>query len=282
MGPPLQSIGLYTPKDPTFGRYLLPPSHTYEISHSKLYKDVKISRRRLFINSNGLGIGKSQEIELEERELKENANKNWVTFQTFEKINRLPKDVKADLLLIHGYGDYGGKWVANAYKFIERGFRVIAVDLPGHGRSSGLHVLVPSCNYLIQSVASVVKDVYPPNKKLFVMGHSLGGYVAISYALRYSPNIKNDEFNPSQRPKLSGVYALSPMLGISPETRPPWIVETVARALASLIGHIPLIKSDGTLKTDDKRIIEESLKDIRVYQGALRIGTGLALLSGEY
>lgn len=104
------------------------------------------------------------------------------------------------------------------------------------------------------------------------------GFLAINYALQYPPVASPAESN--QRPNLAGVYALSPMLGISPETRPPWVVETVARALASFIGHVPLIKSDGSLKTEDERVLAETLSDIRVYQGALRIGTGLALLSG--
>lgn len=101
--------------------------------------------------------------------------------------------------------------------------------------------------------------------------------MAISYALQYPAA---DVITNEDRPKLSGVYALSPMLGISPEVRPPWIIETIARALASFIGHLPFIKSDGTLKTDDQRIIKETLSDVRVYQGALRIGTGLAFLTG--
>lgn len=127
---------------------------------------------------------------------------NWVTFQTFEKTGRQPNDVDADLLLIQyvavktirviltyfcsGYADYGGKWVANARRFIARGYRVIAIDLPGHGRSSGLHVFVPSCNILTQAIASVVKDVHPPNKQVFVMGHSLGGEISCYQSVEFT------------------------------------------------------------------------------------------------
>ncbi|TIB64727.1 hypothetical protein E3P78_01022 [Wallemia ichthyophaga] len=240
----------------------------------------------------GEALGRSHEIALTQGELDEarlSHQDSWVTFQTFEKARRAPGDVDADLLLVHGYGDYGGKWVANAAEFVRRGYRVVALDLPGHGRSSGLHVFVPSCNILTRALASVVEDIYPPNKQLFLMGHSLGGFLAINYALQYPPaqnggKSESDSHSHSlltpQRPHLAGVYALSPMLGISPETRPPWVVETVARMLASLIGHVPLIRSDGSLKTEDARVIAETLSDIRVYQGALRIGTGLALLSG--
>lgn len=176
--PPLQTLGLFKPLDPTYGRYLLPPSHTYEVAHSSLYDDVKITRRRLYTTRTGHGLGTSHEISLTQSELQDaykSGNDSWVAFQTFEKRDRVDGDVDADLVLVHGYGDYGGKWVANAAQFIQRGYRVIALDLPGHGRSSGLHVFVPSCNILTQAVASVVKDVYPPNRQVFVLGHSLGG-----------------------------------------------------------------------------------------------------------
>ena len=176
--PPLQTLGFCKPLDPTYGRYLLPPSHTYEVAHSDLYNDVKVSRRRMYISRTGHSLAPSHEISLTQKELSDayaSGNDSWVTFQTFEKAQRSRDDVDADLVLIHGYADYGGKWVANAAPFVQRGYRVIALDLPGHGRSSGLHVFVPSCNILTQAVASVVNDVYPPNKQLFVMGHSLGG-----------------------------------------------------------------------------------------------------------
>lgn len=100
LAPPFQSLGLFKPQDPTFGRYLLPPSHTYEVSHSDLYKDVKTTRRRLYITRNGHAIGDSHAINLHERELLEAEHDNWVTFQTFEKTGRQPNDVDADLLLI--------------------------------------------------------------------------------------------------------------------------------------------------------------------------------------
>lgn len=189
LAPPLERLGLFRPLDPTYGRYLLPPSHTYELSHQAHYSDIKTTRRRLYTTRMGEALGRSHEIALTQGELDEarlSHQDSWVTFQTFEKARRAPGDVDADLLLVHGYGDYGGKWVANAAEFVRRGYRVVALDLPGHGRSSGLHVFVPSCNILTRALASVVEDIYPPNKQLFLMGHSLGGECGVCARHRLS------------------------------------------------------------------------------------------------
>ena len=41
------------------------------------------------------------------------------------------------LLLLHGYSGYSGQWQQFLSEFT-KGYRVIAVDLPGHGQSSKL------------------------------------------------------------------------------------------------------------------------------------------------
>ena len=71
-------------------------------------------------------------------------------------------------------------------------YRVVVPDLPGHGRSTGIHVHCPSMEALVDAVYEVVKDValqdsqlvraaggsYTQKRKTFVAGQSLGGFTA--------------------------------------------------------------------------------------------------------
>jgi acylglycerol lipase len=55
------------------------------------------------------------------------------------------------------------------------------IDLPGHGRSSGLHAYLPSLDKAADAVHSVLIDIQAasnPTEKLFLGGASLGGLIS--------------------------------------------------------------------------------------------------------
>jgi pimeloyl-ACP methyl ester carboxylesterase len=55
-------------------------------------------------------------------------------------------------------------------------WEVLAPDLPGHGRSPQLR------EYTFESMASSVASVLPPGRPVVVLGHSLGGVLALTLA----------------------------------------------------------------------------------------------------
>lgn len=82
------------------------------------------------------------------------------------------------LLLIHGFPMHSGIWAdvkSNLVSFL----RVITVDLPGFGKSP---LLSPS--FSIVDVAKSVLDTLVQKRidQMVVIGHSLGGYVALAMA----------------------------------------------------------------------------------------------------
>jgi acylglycerol lipase len=54
--------------------------------------------------------------------------------------------------------------------FLEKGFRIIAMDLPGFGRSSGLHAYMEDVQELVNAVHAVISAVALGNRALDANG----------------------------------------------------------------------------------------------------------------
>ncbi len=81
------------------------------------------------------------------------------------------------LVLLHGWAMHSGIWGALVPRLATR-FRVHAVDLPGHGRSASMTSFT-----LDGTVAAVGAALEPGEGPLTVVGWSLGGQVAMRWAL---------------------------------------------------------------------------------------------------
>jgi pimeloyl-ACP methyl ester carboxylesterase len=85
------------------------------------------------------------------------------------------------LLLIHGVGDNSSTWEPVHAKLAQR-FTVIAPDLLGHGESDK-----PRADYSLAAFANGMRDLLAVLgiKRVTVVGHSLGGGVAMQFAYQY-------------------------------------------------------------------------------------------------
>ena len=90
------------------------------------------------------------------------------------------------LVLVHGLGGAASNWV-ELTPTLARSYRVLALDLPGHGGSSPL----PAAESLTP-FADVVRAVAEREALLpaAVVGHSLGGLVGLRLALRHPDAVR--------------------------------------------------------------------------------------------
>ena len=81
------------------------------------------------------------------------------------------------IVLLHGYLESSDVW-AGFEKALSANFRVISVDLPGHGKSE-----VAGTVHSMEFLASVIRGLLDNLgiKKVFLTGHSLGGYVTLAF-----------------------------------------------------------------------------------------------------
>lgn len=89
---------------------------------------------------------------------------------------------RARVLLVHGYLEHGGRYTRFAQALCAEQIAVDVFDLRGHGRSDGPrgHV-VDFADYItdVRSMRAQIGDDVP----VVLMGHSLGGLIAVSAAL---------------------------------------------------------------------------------------------------
>jgi pimeloyl-ACP methyl ester carboxylesterase len=81
------------------------------------------------------------------------------------------------IVLLHGYLESSEVWNGFQEKLTKE-FRVISVDLPGHGLSD-VYGEVHTMEFMATAVYELLKSL--TIKKVFLTGHSLGGYVTLAF-----------------------------------------------------------------------------------------------------
>ncbi len=85
------------------------------------------------------------------------------------------------VVLIHGLGENSGFWEHNMAALAQQR-RVLAIDLPGYGRSDK-----PELDFSMAYYADVVDQVLQQAgvRRAVLVGHSMGGQVSLTWALRH-------------------------------------------------------------------------------------------------
>lgn len=93
---------------------------------------------------------------------------------------------KETIVFVHGTGQDHTIWVLPTRYFARHGKNVLALDLPGHGRSAGQPLTT------VEAMADWIVDVLDAAGlgKAAVAGHSLGALVAIALAARHPHRVR--------------------------------------------------------------------------------------------
>ena len=97
---------------------------------------------------------------------------------------------RSALLLVHGLAEHSGRYQRFGEDLAVAGHSVYALDLRGHGDSDGRRGHVRRFDQLLQDVDRFRREVHGmvrPDLPLFLVGHSLGGLIALRYLEEYNP-----------------------------------------------------------------------------------------------
>src|SRR5471030_1556118 len=99
--------------------------------------------------------------------------------------------VRGALVIVHGLKDHSTRYAELANRLAQHGYAVHAFDLRGFGSSGGRRVYVESFDEYIEDLTSYV-DVTRARengKPIFLLGHGLGGTIALEYVLEKKPQL---------------------------------------------------------------------------------------------
>lgn len=139
------------------------------------------------------------------------------------------KDPEAVLLIVHGFGEYCGRYSDMAEYLNSRGIAVVSYDLRGHGYSEGKRGLLLSWKEFREDLKAVDNEasIRFPAVPLFILGHSLGGTITLDYVL-------------SSEHKPRGIIVSAPALG--PPGISPFLL-TIAKVLSVIMPRLILSTS---------------------------------------
>lgn len=162
---------------------------------------------------------------------------------TYFQLWRGPQ-ARASVVLSHGYAEHSGRYAHVAARLVDAGLAVYAVDHRGHGKSAGERGDIESWDAVVADLDAVVDTAVAESDGLpvFMVGHSLGGAVAIAYALAHQD-------------RLAGLALSAPAIHVAPELL----------ALADLPEIPPLPLADGVCS--DAGVVQAYKDDPLVYQG---------------
>ncbi len=89
------------------------------------------------------------------------------------------------VVLLHGYLETLEIW-SDFAKDLSKNLRVISIDIPGHGKS-GRIADIHTMDLMAEAVDAVLKNL--GIDKAVLAGHSMGGYIAMSYLANYPDKI---------------------------------------------------------------------------------------------
>lgn len=155
--------------------------------------------------------------------------------------------IRAVVVLAHGLGEHGGRYAHVAAALVATGCAVYAIDHRGHGRSGGRRVLIDRFAHAVKDIDQLVELALHahPGKSLFLLGHSMGGALSLSYTLKHAG-------------KLRGLILSCPAVSLDGA---PAIMKVLSKVLSIWMPRLGLFQVDMSLLSRDPAVAEEGMKD---------------------
>lgn len=154
---------------------------------------------------------------------------------------------------VHGLGEHAGRYAWFADQIAADGGNCSFLNMRGHGLSEGARGHSSSYQQLVSDIELFVAQQKLEQIPTFFFGHSLGGGLALSYALELSSQAIG-------RSLISGFIAASPLLRLS-FTPPAWKL-ILARRLVKLWPGFSLERGiNPEMLTRDKEILAAYIAD---------------------
>jgi lysophospholipase len=142
-------------------------------------------------------------------------------------VSDVPEQPRAHVALVHGYGDHSGRYRPVVDALVADGFAVHSFDYRGHGRADGRRGHADRWTDFVDDLAVFWARMRRAagGQKLFLLGHSHGGLMALHWLAR---DVQG----------LSGLVLSAPYLRLA--LTPPALKVLAARLVSPVLPWLPI------------------------------------------
>ncbi len=157
-------------------------------------------------------------------------------------VNFVQQGTGVPVILIHGLAASLHDWDDLIPELSANGYACYALDLLGHGDSPKPNERVYQMDWIIEHFFNWIGSLHLTEPAI-VIGHSLGGYVALEYARRLAASTRSlilvDPFySPSQLPLLlRRAYGRANVSGLFVRRMPEWLLRFFVDVSSVAMGH---------------------------------------------
>jgi alpha-beta hydrolase superfamily lysophospholipase len=175
---------------------------------------------------------------------------------------------KAVAIVVHGYGEHSGRYRHVSEALARRGYVVYTLDHRGHGGSDGVRAHVEHFDYFVDDLHQLSRKAHAayPDLPIILIGHSMGGLIAIRYALRYQE-------------QLYALVVSGAALQIGEDVSP--VLRRMSRVLALIAPRLPIVGSPPgaeSVLSRDPAVQDGFDHDPLCYTGKLRARMGYEMM----
>ena len=176
----------------------------------------------------------------------------------------LPPSPRGVLLLCHGLGEHAGRYGNVVDAVVPDGWAVYGLDLRGHGLSGGRRAHIERYADFLADVDVFRRTVVArhPGLPVVLLGHSMGGQIALAYALDHQDD-------------LAGLVLSAPALAGDVVPKP---VVPLLRALGRVAPRLRPAGIDVTKISKDPAVVACYQADRLVHHGKPTLALGLGIV----
>ena len=175
-----------------------------------------------------------------------------------------PVEPRAVAVLAHGMGDHGGRYDHVVAALTDAGFTVAVPDHVGHGRSEGKRMRIRRFTDFTDDLDRVITEVDRGGLPVFLIGHSMGGAIALDYALEHQD-------------RLDGLVLSGPAVVPGADLSAPMIA--IAKAIGRFVPAAPTLQLNSADISRDPAVVAAYDADPLVFHGKIPAGLAGNLLA---
>jgi alpha-beta hydrolase superfamily lysophospholipase len=169
------------------------------------------------------------------------------------------------VVIVHGFGEHSARYSHVGTRLAAAGFAVYAADHRGHGRSDGPRANLERMSLVVADLGAFVRFTIErhPGLPVFMVGHSLGGLIALQYATEPDP-------------LLDGLVISGPAVQVTVGSP---VLRRLAGVLSTLLPGLGVASLDTDQISRDPEVVRAYREDPLVYHGKIPARTGAETLA---